>query len=146
MFTVLICLSGNLSGQLFCLWVVFSSETMDSSSEPQRKIDFFVYGFQDPSSTLSPCFLDSLSSLPFLKYATDSQYLKWHLVTFLPSKVWWFSKLSSSYPSSESFLHPFFSSCLRPDYFLPLCIPLLSLFISKDGIYHTVIIGCLLFC
>lgn len=46
MFTVLICLSGNLSGQLFCLWVVFSSETMDSSSEPQRKIDFFGMVFK----------------------------------------------------------------------------------------------------
>ena len=116
MCTVLICLRGNFSGQLLCLWVVFSSETMDSSSEPQRKIGF-LYGFQDlkksslwtASPTLSPCFLGSLSSLPFLKCATDSQYLKWHPITFLPSKFWWFSKLSSNFPSSESFLHPFFS-------------------------------------
>lgn len=138
MCTVLICLRGNFSGQLLCLWVVFSSETMDSSSEPQRKIGF-LYGFQDlkksslwtASPTLSPCFLGSLSSLPFLKCATDSQYLKWHLITFLPSKFWWFSKLSSNFPSSESFLHPFFSSVSWPDYFPPFCIPLLSLFISQ---------------
>lgn len=121
----------------FCLWVLFSSEIMDSSSEPQRKIDFLC-GFQDlkqsslwATSTLSPCFLSSLSSPPFLKYATDSQCLKWYLITFLPSKFWWFSKLSSNFPSSESFLHPFFSSVSWPDYFLPLCIPLLSLLISR---------------
>ena len=153
MCTVLICLSGNLSGQLLCLWVVFSSETMDSSSEPQRKIGS-LYGFQDLKKsslwTASPTFPPV--SWAHWALCLSSNVLQIHSIwNGAPS----LSCLANSDDSQSSApISPqvkascILSFLLSPGQITSSPSAFLYFLYSyhKDGIYHTVIIGCLLFC
>ena len=152
MFLVLIGLRGNLSGQLFCLWVLFSSEIVDSSSEPQRKIDFFCMDFK----TLNNLACEPLL-LPFTLFPVLTELSAFPQICYRVS-VWngtWLSCLANSDDSQSSApVSPqvkascILSFLLSPGQITSSPSAFLYFLYSnhKGGIYHTIIIGSLLFC